>query len=180
MNRLGAVEAFVRVVDAGSFCGAARQLRIGRSAVSKTIAQLEERLGVAAFDERPDADRGRSQLLRPCQTVDRGRRGGGTCRAWDCSSPVGSLAYLRSPHLHRLHSCRACRSFSPSFPAGRQASAKARAFASFQGRHLQPTQQQVDSLIDDRAASGESRFPVGDRSPPRRDYARTALGVPNR
>ena len=51
-------------------------------------------------------------------------------------------------------SCRACRSFSPSFPAGGQASAKARPFASFQGRHLQPTQQQVDSLIDDRAASG--------------------------
>ena len=46
MNRLGAVEAFVRVVDADSFCGAARQLRIGRPAVSKTIAQLEERLGV--------------------------------------------------------------------------------------------------------------------------------------
>ena len=46
MNRLGAMEAFVRVVDAGSFCGAAKQLRIGQPAVSKTIAQLEERLGV--------------------------------------------------------------------------------------------------------------------------------------
>jgi DNA-binding transcriptional LysR family regulator len=46
MNPLGAMEAFVRVVDAGSFCGAAKQLRIGQPAVSKTIAQLEERLGV--------------------------------------------------------------------------------------------------------------------------------------
>jgi DNA-binding transcriptional LysR family regulator len=46
MNRLGAMEAFVRVVDAGSFGGAAKQLRIGQPAVSKTIAQLEERLGV--------------------------------------------------------------------------------------------------------------------------------------
>ena len=46
MNRLGAMEAFVRVVDAGSFCGAAKQLRIGQPAVSKTIAQFEERLGV--------------------------------------------------------------------------------------------------------------------------------------
>ncbi len=46
MNRLGAMEAFVRVVDAGAFCGAAKQLRIGQPAVSKTIAQLEERLGV--------------------------------------------------------------------------------------------------------------------------------------
>jgi hypothetical protein len=40
------MEAFVRVVDAGSFSGAAKQLRLGQPAVSKTIAQLEERLGV--------------------------------------------------------------------------------------------------------------------------------------
>lgn len=46
MNRLDAMDAFVRVVDAGSFTAAARQLRVGQPAVSKMIAQLEERLGV--------------------------------------------------------------------------------------------------------------------------------------
>jgi hypothetical protein len=46
MDRMAAMEAFVRVVDAGSFSGAAKQLRLGQIAVSKTIAQLEERLGV--------------------------------------------------------------------------------------------------------------------------------------
>jgi DNA-binding transcriptional LysR family regulator len=46
MDRLAAMEVFVRVVETGSFSGAARQLRIGQPAVSKTIAQLEERLGV--------------------------------------------------------------------------------------------------------------------------------------
>jgi DNA-binding transcriptional LysR family regulator len=46
MDRLAAMETFVRVVDAGSFSAAARQLRIGQPAVSKTIAQLEDRLGV--------------------------------------------------------------------------------------------------------------------------------------
>src|SRR5436309_14627923 len=46
MDRLAAMEAFVRVVDAGSFSGAAKQLRFGQPAVSKTIAQLEDRLGV--------------------------------------------------------------------------------------------------------------------------------------
>lgn len=45
MDRLVAMEAFVRVVDTGSFSGAARQLRVGQPAVSKTIAALEERLG---------------------------------------------------------------------------------------------------------------------------------------
>jgi DNA-binding transcriptional LysR family regulator len=46
VDRLAAMEAFVRVIDAGSFSGAGRQLRLGQSAVSKTVAQLEDRLGV--------------------------------------------------------------------------------------------------------------------------------------
>jgi DNA-binding transcriptional LysR family regulator len=46
MDRLQAMATFVRVVDTGSFSGAARQLRIGQPAVSKTIAQLENRLQV--------------------------------------------------------------------------------------------------------------------------------------
>ena len=40
------MEAFIRVIDTGSFSGAAQQLRIGQPAVSKAIAQLEDRLGV--------------------------------------------------------------------------------------------------------------------------------------
>ena len=46
MNRLTAMDAFVRVVDTGSFTGASRQLRVGQPAVSKMIAQLEQRVGV--------------------------------------------------------------------------------------------------------------------------------------
>ena len=46
MDRLAAMETFVRVIEAGSFSGAAKQLRVGQPAVSKTIAQLEDRLGV--------------------------------------------------------------------------------------------------------------------------------------
>src|SRR5580658_4793306 len=46
MDRLVAMETFVRVIEAGSFSGAATQLRVGQPAVSKTIAQLEDRLGV--------------------------------------------------------------------------------------------------------------------------------------
>lgn len=40
------METFVRVVDTGSFSAAARQLRVGQPAISKAIAQLEDRLGV--------------------------------------------------------------------------------------------------------------------------------------
>jgi len=46
MDRLATMDAFIRVVDAGSFSGAASQLRMGQSAVSKAIAQLEERIRV--------------------------------------------------------------------------------------------------------------------------------------
>jgi len=46
LNRLAAMEAFVRVVETGSFSAAARQLHMGQPAVSKTVAQLERRLGV--------------------------------------------------------------------------------------------------------------------------------------
>ena len=45
MDRLAAMEAFVRVIEAGSFSAAAKQRRVGQPAVSKTVAQLEDRLG---------------------------------------------------------------------------------------------------------------------------------------
>ncbi|SEI43448.1 LysR family transcriptional regulator [Pseudomonas sp. NFR16] len=46
MDRLAAMETFVSVLESGSFSAAARRLNLGQPAVSKTIAQLEERLGV--------------------------------------------------------------------------------------------------------------------------------------
>jgi len=46
MDRLGTMETFVRVVETGSFSAAARDLKIGQPAVSKSIALLEERFGV--------------------------------------------------------------------------------------------------------------------------------------
>jgi DNA-binding transcriptional LysR family regulator len=45
MDRLAAMETLVRVLETGSFSEAARQLHLGQPAVSKTIAQLEARLG---------------------------------------------------------------------------------------------------------------------------------------
>ncbi|MBU6458329.1 MAG: LysR family transcriptional regulator [Bradyrhizobium sp.] len=46
MDRLQAMSVFVRVVETGSFSAAARLIGIGQPAVSKTIAQLEDRLQV--------------------------------------------------------------------------------------------------------------------------------------
>jgi DNA-binding transcriptional LysR family regulator len=47
MDRLAALEIFVRVVDAGSFSAVARHQHIGQPAVSKAVVQLEEWLGVS-------------------------------------------------------------------------------------------------------------------------------------
>jgi DNA-binding transcriptional LysR family regulator len=46
MDRLHEMELFVRVVETGSFSAAARDLKLGQPAISKTIAGLEDRLGV--------------------------------------------------------------------------------------------------------------------------------------
>jgi DNA-binding transcriptional LysR family regulator len=46
MDRLREMELFVRVIETGSFSTAARDLKIGQPAISKTIAALEDRLGV--------------------------------------------------------------------------------------------------------------------------------------
>lgn len=46
MDRLAAMEAFVLVVESGSFSAAARRLNVGQPAISKSVAQLEDRLGV--------------------------------------------------------------------------------------------------------------------------------------
>ena len=46
MDRLAAIEIYIRVVDTGSFSAAARHFDVGQPAVSKAVAQLEDWLGV--------------------------------------------------------------------------------------------------------------------------------------
>ena len=46
MDRIREMETFLRVVEAGSFSAAARDLDIGQPAVSKIVAGLERRLGI--------------------------------------------------------------------------------------------------------------------------------------
>ena len=46
MDRMAAMETYITVVETGSFSAAAKRLKLGQPAVSKSIAQLEARLGV--------------------------------------------------------------------------------------------------------------------------------------
>ncbi|NIP72167.1 MAG: LysR family transcriptional regulator [Gammaproteobacteria bacterium] len=49
MDRFANMQTFVRVVESGSISTAARRLNIAKSAVSRRIAELEERLGAQLF-----------------------------------------------------------------------------------------------------------------------------------
>ena len=50
MDKLDAMNAFARVVSAGSYAEAARRLGLTRSAVSKAVTELEQLLGVRLLD----------------------------------------------------------------------------------------------------------------------------------
>lgn len=58
MDRIAALQFFVRVVESGSFSQAARELGVGQPAVSKQIAALEKRLGAQLLNRT-------SRKLRP-------------------------------------------------------------------------------------------------------------------
>ena len=72
-DRLAAMEISAGVVDAGSFSAAASQLGAGQPAVSKAVAQLEERLGVRLLlevDAPARRRRTREDLLREREAGD--------------------------------------------------------------------------------------------------------------
>jgi LysR family transcriptional regulator, regulator for bpeEF and oprC len=53
MDRLAALQFFVRVVESGSFSQAARELGVGQPTVSKQIAAMERRLGTQLLNRTP-------------------------------------------------------------------------------------------------------------------------------
>ena len=73
MDRLLGMEAFVRVVDAGSFAAAARGWGRSKAAVSKYVAQLEGQLGVSLLRRTTRSlaltDAGRQHLDRARQIL---------------------------------------------------------------------------------------------------------------
>jgi DNA-binding transcriptional LysR family regulator len=49
MDSLGSLNAFVRAAETRSFTVAGRQLGVSSSAIGKSVARMEERLGVRLF-----------------------------------------------------------------------------------------------------------------------------------
>jgi DNA-binding transcriptional LysR family regulator len=106
VDRLAAMEAFVRVIDAGSFSGAATQLRVGQSTISKTIAQLEDRLGVRLVVRSTHGltptQAGRNFYARAKRIIEEAEQAEAAARG-DAASLQGRLRVSAPVTLARLH-----------------------------------------------------------------------------
>jgi DNA-binding transcriptional LysR family regulator len=106
MDRFAALEMFVAVADHGSFASAARVLRISPPAVTRGIAALEERFGIALFyrstrtvtltNEGAGLLEKTRQLLTDLGDVERQGRG-------TTSEPRGQLLITAPVVFGRLH-----------------------------------------------------------------------------
>jgi DNA-binding transcriptional LysR family regulator len=106
MDRLAALEIFVRVVDAGSFSAVARRQRIGQPAVSKAVAQLEEWLGVSLLLRSTRSvvptEAGRVFYERAKRTIEEADEAVMAARG-SASSLSGALRVSTSVCFGRLH-----------------------------------------------------------------------------
>jgi DNA-binding transcriptional LysR family regulator len=120
IDRLSAMEAFVRVIEAVSFSRAATQLRVGQPAVSKTIAQLD-RLGVRlllrSMHGLTPTEAGRNFYVRAKRSIEeaeeaelaaRGRR-----------DFIGTAADLRGRDIRSYACCAAAVAISGDSPGPR-------------------------------------------------------------
>ena len=121
MDRLEALQLFVRVVEAGSLTKAARALGVVQPTVSKQISLLEEWLGRApaqSYRARPERHGGRPGLLRivraPARGIRRGRRAhrtrSGSADRHDPGGVVGGIW----PHVRTTEAARVLRALPGS------------------------------------------------------------------
>jgi DNA-binding transcriptional LysR family regulator len=106
MDRLAALEIFVRVVDTGSFSAVARHQSIGQPAVSKAVVQLEEWLGVSLLMRSTRSvvptEAGRIFYERAKRTIEEADEAVVAARG-SASGLSGKLRVSTSVCLGRLH-----------------------------------------------------------------------------
>ena len=106
MDRLAALDIFVRVVDSGSFSAVARHQRIGQPAVSKAVVQLEEWLGVSLLLRSTRSvvptEAGRIFYERAKRTIEEAEEAVAAARGSACGLS-GKLRVSTSICFGRLH-----------------------------------------------------------------------------
>src|ERR1700676_2550912 len=120
VDRLVAMETFVRVIEAGSFSGAAKQLRVGQPAVSKTIAQPEDRLGVRLLLRSTHGltptEAGPKFYERAKRTIDEAEQAEAAARG-DTTTLQGRLRVSAPVTFTRLHIIPGLADFLTEHPA---------------------------------------------------------------
>lgn len=106
MDRLTSMQAFVRVVDAGSFTGAAAGWGRSKAVVSKYVQQLETHLGVRLLQRTTRSqsltDAGRAHYERCVAILQSVEEAEASLREQDLS-PRGSLRVSAPPGLFDVH-----------------------------------------------------------------------------
>jgi DNA-binding transcriptional LysR family regulator len=106
MDRMAAMEAFVVVVDTGSFSVAARRLHVGQPAVSKMVAQLEDRLGVKLLVRTTRGvtatESGRSYYKRARRSIEEADEADLAARG-ESTGLTGKLRISAAVTLGRMH-----------------------------------------------------------------------------
>lgn len=119
MDRFQAMETFVRVVDTGSFSGAARDLGVGQPAVSKLIAGLEDwlqvRLLVRSTRRLTTTEAGQIYYERARRALDEAREAEAMARG-SASGLEGRLRVCAPVTFARLHLAPVLGSFMDRHP----------------------------------------------------------------
>lgn len=119
MEPFAGLEAFVRVVEAGSFTGAAQALQTAKSTVSDTIRGLEERLGVRLLDRTTrrvrTTEAGQAFYLRCRRLIEEAEAARAEAKARQ-EAPMGRLRIAAPEGFGELYIVPSLTRFLAAFP----------------------------------------------------------------
>lgn len=153
-DRLKGIETFVAVANAGSFTAAAERLSLTNSAVSKSVARLEGRLGMRLFERTT-----RSLALTEegatyhavCTRMLAELEEAETALAAQCSEPAGQLRIDLPATFGRLHVLPQILAFAESHP-------KLRPHVTFTDRFVDILDEGIDLAV---RIGGPAIWPAG-------------------
>ncbi|MEE4228648.1 LysR family transcriptional regulator [Pseudomonas viridiflava] len=153
-DRLKGIETFVAVANAGSFTAAAERLSLTNSAVSKSVARLEGRLGMRLFERTT-----RSLALTEegatyhavCTRMLAELEEAETALAAQCSEPAGQLRIDLPATFGRLHVLPQILAFAESHP-------KLRPHVTFTDRFVDILEEGIDLAV---RIGGPAIWPAG-------------------
>lgn len=153
-DRLKGIETFVAVANAGSFTAAAERLSLTNSAVSKSVARLESRLGMRLFERTTRSlaltEEG-ATYLAVCTRMLAELEEAETALAAQCSEPAGQLRIDLPATFGRLHVLPQILAFAESHP-------KLRPHVTFTDRFVDILEEGIDLAV---RIGGPAIWPAG-------------------